>query len=430
MPLPSEERDLIRSAIDSMRQPPHSPHQARGTARVEHEVFLQIYKEAYLPRFLAALESDPDFVRLLLLDTLGQYLGTITGEYGSEAGDAAIAMEILGQIAMRDQESRRQIENRFKARIQSLAVSLDNNVRSAASTLMQIIWYGKPFSFEHLIRRIRTLDGCTVVIGAGFSYDSYAPLQQETDLMLSNALSKIDERFSREWMNDHEREAWSVISANPDSFKKIFASSISNKIPSSQHYQLAELFAIGVVKNIVDFNWDNLLERAYEERTGSIMPKIVKDGVTLEQAVWKQHGDVDDLAERWVFPFEDGRIFETVKERVLASPGIVIIIGYSEQERIVRSQLLEKLEAKTEVYRFGPNIDTSRGMRHNAKQVMGILYDSWGGQINTIRSVWEARARATGTTQKRGRSLFRGIMGRPRVSKAVSRLNRNYSLYG
>lgn len=135
--------------------------------------------------------------------------------------------------------------------------------------------------------------------------------------MLSNALSQIDQKYSREWMNSHERDAWSIITSNPDGFKSIFSASISNKMPSSQHYQLAELFAIGVVKHIVDFNWDDLVERTHLERIGSPMPKIVTDGRRSNHSVWKQHGDVDNLSERRIFPFEEGRVFRSVKDSVL-----------------------------------------------------------------------------------------------------------------
>jgi hypothetical protein len=98
------------------------------------------------------------------------------------------------------------------------------------------------------------------------------------------------------------------------------------------------------------------------------MKKINTDDITSnEPSLWKLHGDVENTSLKWVFPFEQGRIFNNLllsleKCIINDSPEYALIVGYSEWEKIVREQLINWLEDHIpNVLRIRPQIDDKEG---------------------------------------------------------------------
>ena len=298
----------------------------------------------------AKLEWDSVFP---VIEVLGEYLNYVESEDKKrfDPSDVAESLRMLTQLTEIDNRLKNETEKSCRNRILGLSVNFDHDIRDAAVKLLQVFRYGKVFDYSSLRRKVR-MYGATVIIGAGFSYDSYVPLQQETDLILQNALFADGHENAKDLVRDDPRECWRLIKKKPETFKKTFIEVQRKNQPSFQHEALAMLFHEGTVKNIIDFNWDNLLERAYESKYGKYREKPSKV-VTEEDellvgltqtgepthAIWKPHG------------------------------------GYSENEIKVKNELIDVLEKKTEVYRFRPNIDESLGIKDNANNVMSNLVE-------------------------------------------------------
>jgi len=114
----------------------------------------------------------------------------------------------------------------------------------------------------------------------------------------------------------------------------------------------------------ISFNWDDLIERAYVEKFGKPISKVTSDGYIPDQpSLWKLHGDVEDLAGEWVFPYEEGRVFKSLLDsldRLVGQncPQFALIVGYSEWEEVVRERLIKWLEDHIpKVLRVRPNWD-------------------------------------------------------------------------
>jgi len=138
------------------------------------------------------------------------------------------------------------------------------------------------------------------------------------------------------------------------------------------------MFHAGRISHIVSFNWDDLTERAYVEGFGVRIPKITRDGVTVDRPnLWKLHGDVEDLNDQWIFPYEVGKVFDTLIksfEEVLGGeepPEYGLIVGYSEWEPEVKLRLINWLERYVpKVLRIRPNWPehNENGIRDSAKR--------------------------------------------------------------
>lgn len=139
-------------------------------------------------------------------------------------------------------------------------------------------------------------------------------------------------------------------------FQKHVAFTLLPKEPSNQHIILAELFHAGHITHIVSFNWDDLVEKAYRNLYDADIPKVNKENVQSGHAIWKLHGDIDNPEERWVLPFEQGKVFQALQQIVLQITAPAITIGYREQEQVVRERLLSVLENRGGITRIRPDL--------------------------------------------------------------------------
>ena len=70
------------------------------------------------------------------------------------------------------------------------------------------------------------------------------------------------------------------------------------------------------------------------------------------------HGDVENLSGDWVFPYDPGRVFDSLLQSLDQSdkPQFALIVGYNEWEEVVHEKLITWLEENIPtVLRVRPN---------------------------------------------------------------------------
>lgn len=233
------------------------------------------------------------------------------------------------------------------------------NLREAVQRLSETLRVERSRHYFDLCRKILTSNGSVFIIGAGFSYDSYAPLLKEMEGIACSTLDEVGVEDPRDLYHADERKAWEHISRGWQIFQKHAAYMLLPKEPSDQHLILAELFHAGHITHIVSFNWDDLIEKAYRNLYDTDIPKITKEDVKNDRALWKLHGDIDNPEERWVLPFEEGKVFQALQQIVLQTTLPAIAIGYREQEPVVCSNLITVLENRGGITRIRPDLPTN-----------------------------------------------------------------------
>ena len=148
----------------------------------------------------------------------------------------------------------------------------ERNLMVAVKRLSETLKVERPRHYFDLCRNILASNGSTFIIGAGFSYDSYAPLLCEMEGIACSTLHDLGVKDPRELYHTDERKAWEHISRGWQLFQKHVAFMLLPKEPSDQHVILAELFYAGHITHIVSFNWDDLVEKAYRKLYASDIP--------------------------------------------------------------------------------------------------------------------------------------------------------------
>jgi hypothetical protein len=229
----------------------------------------------------------------------------------------------------------------------------------AGQALMETLRVERPKHYFDLCRRILTSNGSIFIIGAGFSFDSYAPLLREMEGIACSTLYDLGIEDPRGLYRTDEHKAWHTIAEGWKIFQNHVHFTLLPKQASDQHYVLAELFHAGHITHIVSLNWDDLVEKAYQQLYGEGISMITKEDCTSDHALWKLHGDIANPDERWVLPFEEGRVFKTLGQLLLEVTLPGVIIGYREQEKIIREKLLNTLEKRGGLTRIGPDLPNS-----------------------------------------------------------------------
>ena len=102
------------------------------------------------------------------------------------------------------------------------------------------------------------------------------------------------------------------------------------------------------------------------------IPSVTAEGKTSTHALWKLHGDIANPGERWVLPFEEGRVFSALQQIALQVTIPTIVIGYREQERAMRGTLTAVLQKRGGVTRIRPDLpnDPPESFADNALMAM------------------------------------------------------------
>jgi hypothetical protein len=119
--------------------------------------------------------------------------------------------------------------------------------------------------------------------------------------------------------------------------------------PSAAHEALAALIHAGVIECVVSLNWDTALESAYRRQYGADIPVGI---------LFKPHGDAARPEQPWMLPHLPGTLTPDLEDRirrlVADHPRTLLIVGYSERDRVVVDQLIAPLGQGWRVCRIGP----------------------------------------------------------------------------
>jgi len=215
-----------------------------------------------------------------------------------------------------------------------------------------------------------------LIIGAGFSYDTM-PITNELQPLLIQFLREVGISSPTRMIQEDDEQVWRIIKENSARFNDMFSGWCAKAHPAPQHKIAAKMLHDGHISYLISFNWDDLIERAHMNSFSETVSKVVKNGNTPEvPSLWKLHGDVADLSSDWIFPFEQGRVFDSLIESLDRSidqncPQFVLIVGYSEWESVARDRLIRWLENNIPtVLRVRPNwhAEDPNGIPETAKR--------------------------------------------------------------
>lgn len=150
-----------------------------------------------------------------------------------------------------------------------------------------------------------------------------------------------------------------------DEFKKIFVT-INNdhhNPASPMHIIIAKLIHNGLIKLVVSFNWDDLLETAWTSLYGT-------DINSCKIQLIKPHGSVRRQNRDWILPNSDGQITDadllTIQKLHNGTPMTLIIVGYSESDRVIIDKLISPRDKLSKVYRISPSVKDSISTKASA----------------------------------------------------------------
>lgn len=308
-----------------------------------------------------------------------------------DAGDERPVINWLNDFAKISEHLRAKIASTISKDVLDFHGSdyAEPNLRTTAQKLSETLMVEHSRHYFDLCRNIVTSNGSIFMIGAGFSYDSYAPLLREMKGIACSTLYDLGVKDPRTLYQTNEREAWEIISGGWQIFQKHVAFMLSPKEPSDQHVILAGLFHTGHITHIVSFNWDDLVEKVFRDLYNEDIPMVTGEGVTSSHALWKLHGDIAKPEERWVLPFEEGRVFQALQQIVLQTTVPAIAIGYREQEVVVREKLLNVLKNRGGITRIRPDLSNNppETFADNSLMAMKKIKD---GIESAMKSVYPA----------------------------------------
>lgn len=211
--------------------------------------------------------------------------------------------------------------------------------------------------------------GAIVVLGAGASFEAGLPLYSQfpsmvwqtvdeftaikeklnysIDIPAKKIIGENEEKIKRSFEYIENEEGASL------RFKELFkAVNDKHKNKASYvHESLCKLIHIGYVKLVISFNWDDLLECAWERIYGT---NINANKINLI----KPHGDVRSINKKWIFPNSPGELstgeLNLINDITRDEVGAFIVLGYSEQDRVISDLLIQPNESKYKVYRIAP----------------------------------------------------------------------------
>jgi hypothetical protein len=195
--------------------------------------------------------------------------------------------------------------------------------------------------------------------------------------------------------------AWREIAAS-DRARRVFQNAFVDldleREPTPAHFALARMIRANVLEYVVSFNWDTMLERAYEHLYGVKVPA---------HTLVKPHGDANQPDIPWVLPHQENMVPEQVRTHLqhLASshPRVFMIIGYSGSDPVVVRELIQPYEQTWPVIRIGPNFTGPEAITGTADEVLPAL--STELQLDTGLRYWR------NVTFARQRSLNAALMG-------------------
>ncbi|MCL2671357.1 MAG: hypothetical protein FWF10_04900 [Clostridiales bacterium] len=230
---------------------------------------------------------------------------------------------------------------------------------------------------NELIDEMR-IHNAILIMGAGSSFEAGMPLYAQFYPIVWNVLDshsalKVKMGF------DPLVSAKSQMPENPATLKTFFAFLESDSMAlqefkrifgevnnrhsqalSHVHLCISKLIHSGLIKLVISLNWDDLLETAWEKLYGT-------DINSNEIQLIKPHGSVRKSYENWTFPNGDGKItnseLEIIKEAQDNTPTTVVIVGYSESDRVIVEKVISPCDSRYKVFRISPNATDSISLK-------------------------------------------------------------------
>ncbi|MFH8993343.1 hypothetical protein [Streptomyces sp. NPDC017940] len=212
--------------------------------------------------------------------------------------------------------------------------------------------------------------GAVAVVGAGMSFAGYPmtaglnpllwqaldacdPARHATAHALGRPPARAKELVGDDWARLHL--GYQQLRLHPQAraaFQHGFAALDSQRQPAPAHEAMARLMHHGFIELTVSFNWDTAVERAWAARYGTPLPTAAAQFI-------KPHGNAADPETDWILPDEPGLVPPPLADRVRAMlterPRVLLIVGYSESDEDVVTQLTGPAGQQWPVVRIGPS---------------------------------------------------------------------------
>ena len=226
-------------------------------------------------------------------------------------------------------------------------------------------------------------------MGAGLSIEARFPLTSGLNPLLWDALdADVEARrrlaqnlgrpdsLAKELVGDNWDDvvsAWEVVGesrAARQRFQHQFSELDSKRSaqPSPAHEALARLVHAGIVVRVVSLNWDTALECAYRRLYGVQL---------LRSVLAKPHGDASQPDIPWTLPNEPGlvppEVAAGIRQLKQEHARSLLIIGYSERDRVVVDNLIAPLDDSWRTVRIGPNADRADDLPAAAEDALPSL---------------------------------------------------------
>lgn len=201
-----------------------------------------------------------------------------------------------------------------------------------------------------------------LIVGAGLSFESGLPLSAHLSYILRSMGYSVESQ-------EQVVEAFNSIDSSDEAdriFKMKFKGVLEDGgiTPTKAHEILVSQFENEKILEIICYNWDNLIEICHEDLTGRPIKKISSDADCRKEdgefyhALWKLHGDVERLDDKWIYPGHDVPIppclsaYCTFLSNQHSATLIVISIGCSESDKDVAA-LMDSLSRFCTIFRIG-----------------------------------------------------------------------------
>jgi len=207
-------------------------------------------------------------------------------------------------------------------------------------------------------------------IGAGISFGSKIDWFTIRDCVLAcfqDMPRDYVEGLKEDWDAGGQRRerVWQELEnkGKEPSFRRALHDNLTGRYPKSEspHVHLAFLIEQSIVEHLVCFNWDDLIEKACQQKSIGLEIRYRDESGRPIDWFWKPHGCVNRLDLDFVLPHQEVFTNQDFIEAMRISPiapraRVVVCIGFSGDERFNKERLREIVGSPPEVYDVRPSI--------------------------------------------------------------------------
>lgn len=228
--------------------------------------------------------------------------------------------------------------------------------------------------------------GSVVIIGAGASFEAGMPLYKQLAPIIWQIVDNLPsikkdigvnrDDPAKEVIGEKEENIINVFpyieisSEATTSFKQRFKNLNDKHNPNNVQIDLCRLIHAGFIKLVISFNWDDLLERAWESSYGT-------DINSNKLNLIKPNGDVRNPSGHWIFPNSKDHLsieaINALQNVTSEGPTTVIILGYSERDKQIVDELIKPSEIRYVVHRISPSAVGEHGISLKASEALAQI---------------------------------------------------------